>query len=63
MVVDKYLELKNFECARRRLAEIWSCLVIDGNPVVATFTEDDASYLKFVPKRFLSPTFTSCSHA
>ena len=42
MVVDKYLELKNFECARRRLAEIWSCLVIDGNPVVAAFIEDDA---------------------
>ena len=45
MVVDKYLEPKNFECARRRLAEIWSCLVIDGNPVVATFTEDDASVI------------------
>ena len=40
--VDKDLELKNFEYAGRTLAEIWSGLVIDGNPVVAEFIEDDA---------------------
>ena len=34
--------MKNFEYAACTLAEIWSRLVIDGNPVVAEFTEDDA---------------------
>ena len=42
VAVDKYLELKNFEYAGRTLAEIWSGLVIDGNPVVTDFIEDDA---------------------
>ena len=42
MTVDKDLELKNFEYAGRTLAEICSGLVIDGNPVVADFIEDDA---------------------
>ena len=42
MTVDKDLELKNFEYTRCRLAEIWSGLVIDGNPVVPEFIEDDA---------------------
>ena len=42
VTVDKDLELKNFEYAGRTLAEIWSGLVIDGNPVVAEFIEDDA---------------------
>jgi len=40
--VDKDLEMKNFEFAGRTLAEIWSGLVIDGNPVVAEFIEDEA---------------------
>ena len=39
---DKDLELKNFEYAGHTLAEIWSGLVIDGNPVVADFIDDDA---------------------
>ena len=42
VMVDKDLELKNFEYAGRTLAEIWSGLVIDGNPVVAEFIEGDA---------------------
>ena len=42
MTVDKDLELKNFEYAGRTLAEIWSGLLIDGNPVVVEFIEDDA---------------------
>ena len=42
VTVDKDLELKNFEYAGRTLAGIWSGLVIDGNPVVAEFIEDDA---------------------
>ena len=42
VTVDKDLELKNFEYAGRTLAEIWSGLVIDGNPVVAEFIDDDA---------------------
>ena len=42
VTVDKDLELKNVEYAGRTLAEIWSGLVIDGNPVVAEFIEDDA---------------------
>ena len=41
VTVDKNLELKNFEYAGRTLAEIWPGLVIDGNPVVAEFIEDD----------------------
>ena len=41
VTVDKDLELKNFEYAGRTHAEIWSGLVIDGNPVVAEFIEDD----------------------
>ena len=42
VTVDKDLELKSFEHAGRTLAEIKSGLVIDGNPVVAEFVEDDA---------------------
>ena len=42
VTVDKDLELKNFEYAGRTLAEIWSGLVIHGNPVVAEFIEDEA---------------------
>ena len=42
MTVDKDLELKNFEYAGRTLAEIWSGLLIDGNPVVAEFIEGEA---------------------
>ena len=42
VTVDEDLELKNFEYAGRTLAEIWSGLVIDGNPVIAEFIEDDA---------------------
>ena len=42
VTVDKDLGPKNFEYAVRTLAEIWSGLVIDGNPVVAEFIEDDA---------------------
>ena len=42
VAVDKDLQLKNFEYAGRTLGEIWSGLVIDGNPVVAGFIEDDA---------------------
>ena len=103
MTVDKDLELKNFEYARCRSAEIWSGLVIDGNPVVPEFIEDDgpvivgresgewrachvrqsqcflqiakctdpkrclsfqSSYLKVVPKGFLTPTlpvFHTCN--
>ena len=39
---DKDLELKNFEYAGRTLTKICSGLVIDGNPAVAEFIEDDA---------------------
>ena len=42
VTVDKDLELKNFEYVRRTLAEVWSGLAIDGNPVVAEFIQDDA---------------------
>ena len=42
VMVDKDLELKNFEYAGRTLAEIWSGLLIEGNPAVAEFIEDDA---------------------
>ena len=42
MTVDKDLELKNFEYAGRTLAEIWSGLVINGNPVVAEVIDDEA---------------------
>ena len=42
MTVGKGLELKNFEYAGHALAEIWSGFVIDENPVVAEFIEDDA---------------------
>ena len=42
VTIDKDLELKSFEYAGRTLAEIWSGLAIDGNPVVAEFIEDDA---------------------
>ena len=42
LTVDKDLELKNFEYAGRTLAKTWSGLVIDRNPVVAEFIEDDA---------------------
>ena len=42
VTVDKDLELKNFEYGGRTLAEIWSGLVIGGNPVVAEFIEDNA---------------------
>ena len=42
VTVDKDVELKNFTYARRTLAEIWSGLVIDGNPLVVEFIEDDA---------------------
>ena len=41
VTVDKDLGLKNFEYTGRALAKIWSGLVIDGNPVVAEFIEDD----------------------
>ena len=34
VMVDKDLELKNFDYTRRTLAEIWSGFVIDGNLVV-----------------------------
>ena len=39
---DRDLELKNFEYVGRTLTEICSGLVIDGNPAVAEFVEDDA---------------------
>ena len=42
VTVGQDLELKVFEYAGRILAEIWSDLVIGGNPVVAEFIEDDA---------------------
>ena len=42
VAVDKDLELKNFEYTGHILAEIWSGLEIDGNPVVAEFIEDNA---------------------
>ena len=42
VTVEKDFELKNFEYAGRTLAEIWSGLMIDGNPVVAEFIKDDA---------------------
>ena len=42
VTVDKDLELENFEYVGRTLAEIWSGLMIDGNPVVAQFIEGDA---------------------
>ena len=32
--VDKGVELKNFEYARCTLVEIWSGLVMDGNPIL-----------------------------
>ena len=38
---EKDLELKNVEYARRTLAEIWSSLVTDGNPVVVEVIEDE----------------------
>ena len=41
MTVDKDLKLKIFYHAGRTLVEIWSGLVIDGNPVVAEFIEGD----------------------
>ena len=40
--IDKDLELRNFQYAGHILADIWSELVIDGNPVVAEFIEDEA---------------------
>ena len=42
VTVDKDFELKNFEYAGRTLAKIWSGLMLDGNPAVAEFIEDDA---------------------
>ena len=42
VTIDRELELKNFQFAGCTLADIWSQLVIDGNPVVAEFIEDDA---------------------
>ena len=42
VAVDKDVELKNFEYTRCTLVEIWSGLVMDGNPIVAEFIEDDA---------------------
>ena len=41
LIVDKDLEMKNFEYASCALAEIWSNLVKDRNPVVAEFMKDD----------------------
>ena len=43
VTIDKDLEMKNFEFAGQTLAEIWSQLVIDGNPVVAEFIDGEAS--------------------
>ena len=43
LTVDRDLQLKNFECARHTLSEIWSGPVINGNHVVAEIIEDDAS--------------------
>ena len=42
VTIDEDLELKNFPFTGRTLAEIWSDLVIDGNPVVAEFNEEEA---------------------
>ena len=42
VTVNKDLKLKNFEYAGCTLTEIYSGLVIDGNPVVAEFIEDKA---------------------
>ena len=42
VTTDQDLELKNFQFTGRTLAEIWSDLVIDGNPVVAEFIEEEA---------------------
>ena len=42
VTTDKKVELKTFEYTGRTLAEIWSALMVDGNPVVAEFIEDDA---------------------
>ena len=42
VTIDRALELKNFQFAGPTLADIWSQLVIDGNPVVAESIEDDA---------------------
>ena len=41
VTIDQDLELKNFQFAGCTLAEIWSDLVIDGNPVVAEFIEEE----------------------
>ena len=46
VTIDKDLELKNFQFAGRTLAEIWSRLVIDGNPVVAEFIEADSPVIE-----------------
>ena len=42
VTIEQDLELKNLQFAGRTLAEIWSDLVIDGNPVVAEFIEEAA---------------------
>ena len=42
VTIDQDLVLKNFQFAGRTLVEIWSSLVIDGNPVVAEFIEEEA---------------------
>ena len=41
LMVDKDLELKNFQFAIRTLNNLWLGLVIDGNPVDAEFIEDE----------------------
>ena len=45
VMVDKYLELKNFEFAGCTLAGIWSGLVIYGNPLVAEFIESNSAVI------------------
>ena len=46
VTIDKDLELKNFQFAGRTLVEIWSRLVIDGNPVVAELIEADSPVIE-----------------
>ena len=61
-IVDKELELKNFEHAGKILAELWSKLVINNHPVVAEFVGEEPSEhrILFLDKifhrtKFLSP--------
>lgn len=57
--VDPELEQANFAFAGRTLGEVWSDLLIDGNPVMAEYIDPDLSELNHDDLKLSSPQWRS----